>query len=387
MSVIFDDVPRTLEGGAAYRVSQFDYLNCSSRVEAERVRQLMDSIYARYPRDRQEDLRQRLRSIDDTTHLSASFELVLYEVLVLSGHRVLEVEPSLSQSNRRPDFLIESPSRTRFYLEATLATGRSTADAGAQARLAEVLRAIDAIVSPNFFLNLYISGTPDSPVRIRRLSSEINQWLSGLDHAQVSELWSRRDGDVPTFVRSLNGLTIHIRPHPRQNTRGNSEARAIGARSLAPLVVKPQLAISNSVSRKATRYGALDLPFVVAVNALSDYADEESAFDALFGNPAFQITTTRYGHTEREIRQPDGAWHGPSGPINTRVTAVLSTEQLTMWSLATRKLRTFLNPWAQSSLPAISWPGDRVKIAGDRILREDGTTLRSQLSLSETWPE
>jgi hypothetical protein len=47
---VFDDIAvRTLEGGSDYVISAFDYLNESKRVEAERVRSLVEDFMSQYP--------------------------------------------------------------------------------------------------------------------------------------------------------------------------------------------------------------------------------------------------------------------------------------------------------------------------------------------------
>jgi hypothetical protein len=121
---VFDDGPWDLPGGADHVVSHFDYLNSSGRVEAVRVRTVVEEMFSRYPPAGQDGLRHRLRSIDDNTHLSAFFELALHDLTLRAGCTVLEIEPDLKETSRSPDFLIETPQGQRFYLEATLATGR-----------------------------------------------------------------------------------------------------------------------------------------------------------------------------------------------------------------------------------------------------------------------
>jgi hypothetical protein len=144
---VFDDLDRTLVGGAPYLLSHFDYLNTSNRPEADRVRALVDSFLGRYPEGDRDRLRDRLRSIDDIGHLGAFFELALHELLVRAGCCVEEIEPAIENSRRVPDFLVETPSGDRLYLEAALATGRSQTDAAARKRLEQAFKIIDSVHS------------------------------------------------------------------------------------------------------------------------------------------------------------------------------------------------------------------------------------------------
>lgn len=76
-----------------------------------------------------------------TIRISAHFELALHDLLLRSGCKALAVEPDLEDAPRSPDFLARAPEGQRFYLEATLATGRSQSEEGADRRLREALHA------------------------------------------------------------------------------------------------------------------------------------------------------------------------------------------------------------------------------------------------------
>jgi len=255
---LFDDRPRTLAGDRPYRLSAFAYLNTSSSETTGRVRLFLESMLERYPMRRREEVHRRLRSLDDTKHLSTAFELLLHEILIRSGHTIIDVEPPLRHSSRRPDYLVETPSGTRFYLEATLAQGPMT----------------------------------------------------------------------------------------------------------------------RAIMRKATRYGTLDLPLVLAINALGHPANEAAAVDALFGTPNVQ-----------GLRQADGAFTGPRGSFNAQISAVISTEGMTPWTAATQAIRTFRNPLARRALADVSWPGDVFTITDGGMETLKGRPLRELLGLSPTWPD
>lgn len=50
------------------------------------------------------------------------------------------------------------------------------------------------------------------------------------------------------------------------------------------------------MDKKASKYGELDAPYIVAVNATGEYQNEEDAFDALFGSTP-SATPTRPAST------------------------------------------------------------------------------------------
>lgn len=389
--LVFDDVPRDLQGGADHLVSHFDYLNSSGRVEAARVRTFVEDLFGQYPSCSQQDLRRRLRSGDDNAHLGAFFELVLHGLLLRSQCKVLAVEPDLDNRLRSPDFLAETPQGQRFYLEATIATGQSRSQQGANRRLREALQAIDSVRSPDFFLEVHIAGTPAAPVSGARLRRALERWLSDLDYDQVKRLWNKSDEGGhgrPVFEDEQHGARFRILPIPRNVSRGTVQRRrAIGATMPEAQWVQPQEAIRNAVLTKATRYGRLNTVFLIAVNSVEGHADEESAVDALFGTRGVVIRHGESGLKQREVRDGDGVWRGRGGPINKRVSGLLSTEGLTPWNLARRRMRLILNPWSHHPLTMSPFHVDLLAVEQEHLCKTEGIPLGEIFELPESWPE
>jgi hypothetical protein len=81
------------------------------------------------------------------------------------------------------------------------------------------------------------------------------------------------------------------------------------------------------LKRKASRYGALDLPLVVAVACSEDEAGLRKALDDL--------------------------WVGPRGPQRRILSAVLAFEPLDPWSFRDSRIRLIRHPSAEIPLPAV----------------------------------
>jgi len=142
------------------------------------------------------------------------------------------------------------------------------------------------------------------------------------------------------------------------------------------------------VSRKAGRYGDLDLPYIIAVNALADFAERTSVVEALFGTEYIAVEEVDGVWRDPEVRRNlDGVWRGPQGPINTRVSAVVSTQRLTLWSVAQRRARVTLNPWARRPFAASPFTVDRSWVENDRLHSADGRPLAEVFGLPAGWPE
>jgi hypothetical protein len=112
--------------------------------------------------------------------------------------------------------------------------------------------------------------------------------------------------------------------------------------------------IRAAVEGKATKYGALDLPLVVAVNILDDFCEDLDIWNALFGEE--RLVTVRQADGQWldrwGPRVPNGVWRGRDGPRSTLVSAVVVTHQLSPSNLRTRAVELIHNPWAARPLPA-----------------------------------
>jgi len=89
----------------------------------------------------------------------------------------------------------------------------------------------------------------------------------------------------------------------------------------------------------------------VALLAASDLVQERDIADALLGSTAIQLN--RLTGESRAVRQSDGVWNGPTGPQNTRLSAVVTVERLDWSTLATAEPAVWLNPWAAHPLTTV----------------------------------
>ena len=154
-----------------------------------------------------------------------------------------------------------------------------------------------------------------------------------------------------------------------------------------PLTIQPQEPIKSSIRSKASAYGELTLPYIVAVNALNEYAGADSVLDALFGTPGVVVRQTPSGLEHENSRLQDGVWGTAQNPIHTRVSAVLSTERLTPWSLAQRRARLISNPWAQRPLDISVFGVDYSSLDGERLRILPARALHEIFDVPASWPE
>jgi hypothetical protein len=373
--IVFDDIERDRGSPAKPGETHFSYLNRATRIEAERVRALVEDWISRYPEQHRAALVKRLRSTIDSAHYSAFFELALHELLLRTGHTILAVEPQVPNSPHQPDLLVQASDGTCFYLEAVISMNETPQEAAADARLNDAVRIVDEADARLHFLDLQIEGTPAQPVTLRRLRKALARWIAGLPATEEAK-------DAAAFVYEEHGMTLTVSAFLRSIPRQEA-GRAIGAKGMEPYWGMPGDGIRESVEKKASRYGTLDAPYIVAINAMAQYQDEEDAIDAMFGSPCVVIRTCEDGRVEhRADRDPDGVWWGDRGPRKNGLSAILSTERLYPWSVGQRRACLVRNPWATNPLPAVSFDVDERNPVEGRLTKVEGAVPRRTVWLA-----
>lgn len=381
LTTAFDNIERGGQDPASHLIGQFDYLNASGRPEAAAVRALIDGWLADYPAAERPEMIRRLRSRDDMLHRSALFELMLHALLRRQGFTIVEIEPQLP-NGKAPDFLVEAPDGRRFYLEATLASGMDNVAAGADRRMREALQAIDDVKSPDFFLHLHTRGTPSQPIATARLRRAVQRFVDELDYDEAVARAEAGQSPAPFWQHDEHGAHFTIRPLPKNIRRPNG--RAIGGRMLPGGIIRPEVVIKSAIEGKAGRYGDIDLPLVIAVNALEEFARVGDAVDALFGTTG--VVVSEDGGA-RGIRNPDGAWRGAGGPVYTRSSAILFVERFSAWSVGQRTMSLIHNPWARSPIPDLPLGVEVREVIHGRLETRSGQSLLEIFGLPDGWPE
>jgi hypothetical protein len=378
---IFDSIERPDTGVPLLGEGQFAYLNRSGRVEAARVREKVEEWFAGYPETHRDGLIARFRSTIDDQHHSAFFELFLHRLLLARGCTVLEIEPKLENSTKSPDFLVENAQKERFYVEAVQASGLSNQEVAARARLNTALSKIDSTPSPLHFLDQTVTGSPTKPLSSKKLKAALMSWIASLPADEAAR-------QVAPFVWEEHGVKIELSAWPRKKPDENG--RAVGVRRTPVIMIEPSQEIRPALKKKASKYGKLDLPYVVALNALSTHHNDHAVFDALFGEPCIQFSKGPDGEeTFKEVRQPNGIWYGPpyGKPQNTRLSGVLALMRIDPWNFASKEGLLIPNPWGAMLLPQLELGTSELILIDEKFERKEGKLMHELIGLPSHWPE
>lgn len=183
-------------------------------------------------------------------------------------------------------------------------------------------------------------------------------------------------------------MEIRLSAWPR--LKPDDGGKAIGVR-WSPFVSKdPSQDILPALKGKASRYGKLELPYLVALNGLSSDHNDVALEDALFGKYAVKLSKGPDGQEiEEHLRQPNGVWYGPPNgkPQNTRMSGVLFMKRIDPWNFGAKRGVLIPNPWADKPLPQVGLGTDEMTIVEDQLKRTNGAAMHELFGLSADWPE
>ena len=388
---LFDEISRTDLGPAGYAESDYSFLNRTARSEFAQVRDVLETWFTKYPLVEQVDLSARFRSNINHQHQAAFFELFLHELLLRLDCQIT-IHPTIAGTSKVPDFLANPRIASRFYVEATVATNKSTTQNAAEARENAAYDALNKLIeSPNFFLALSLRGAPNTPPPIKRFAQELNRELARLDPDEVTRIYNELGVDgLPQWHFEHDGWKVKIRASPKKpEARGKPDVRPIGTLSTGFHMLDHRAAIKDSIVNKAAKYGSLDMPFVIAISA-SEPVDTTDIMEALFGKEQVSFLISENGKPLSEpqmTKRPDGAWFGLNGPQYTRVSAVLLVTQLSPWNLPRTNLCLYHNPWAQKKFDSVLTRLAQAIPENNQMKWINGDTADKIFKLPKTWPE
>ena len=387
---LFDEILRTDTRPRGQNESSFDYMNLSARPGIQAIRDLLENWFDHLPETAKPDVLGKFRSRIEIQNQSAFFEMFCHELLLSSGYEAVP-HPALLHVNTAPDFLASRGNVPRFYLEATSANPRH-AEIAADRRFATLHDTLDRMDSPDYFLNIEYHGYPQENINGRRLRQRLEEWLRNCDFETISQLYREQNYEaIPTFPWSEAGCHLTFTPIPKgPPLRGQLEARPVGIVFPEARWLATHEGIRTAIEEKATKYGHLSIPLVVAINVTDDFCDDHDIWNALFGEEQVVFSQRVDGQISQGgfCRSPNGAWRGLHGPRNSLVSAVLITHQLTPSTLRSHPVELIHNPWAVNAFPldALGLPQKVVNLTTAQITQQLGICAGDLLQIPATWP-
>lgn len=383
----FSDFVRTDESPRRAPESSFRFLDRSARSEIARVRAFMHKAVSRYPEHERDEIIARLQSENEVNFRSASFEVLLHEGLLRLGF-TLTVHPDPETGvAKRPDFLVRAQDGAEFFLEAVLAGEQDGRNPAGEAMKNSTIGLLDATPHANFLLDVQSDGSPTTQPSGRDLTRRAHEWLSSLDADHLRVLLVERGLDqMPTLIWTHEKWELCLRAIPLPAERRGAATRLVGAQGDGVRWVNAWEPLRNAVKKKASRYGDIAKPLIVAVNADRFHLDEIDEVQALYGEDQW---VEIIGHPDQggPQRLQNGAWRGPHGPQSRKVSGVWFFNDLTPYTLASRRATLYLNPWAHIPAPPVLERFPTRRLIDDELVAADGIALRMVFGIHAEWPE
>ena len=289
---LFDDMERTDKSPMRPDESQFCHLN--RWPEGEKIRIDLESFFARYPKERQSDLRGRFRgkkgSNENVHYRAAMFELLIHEVLVRLGGEV-EVHPDTSSQKTHPDFLVHCDSRS-FYLEAK-ALDDEIFPESVQLKEIRMMLEKELPSSPHHYLyvDLINVGTSSLSKGVKRalvyqlsklISRNPNEIYYG-DYGYM-DYWNPIKYKGWKITEATSAIELkYVDSTEEWKFRGRLTKKGIPSNPTFAGFTRGGAirrdTVLNAIKEKVGKYGALDKPFVLAVNTRNPNAQINGVWD------------------------------------------------------------------------------------------------------------
>ena len=230
-------------------------------------------------------------------------------------------------------------------------------------------------------MSVDIIGYGNASPSTKKLRRDLIQWIGSLDPTSI--ILTKDANSLPMHVWKCEEWEIQFEAIPIRPDAEQRPRRPIGALIGGARLGNSWEPIRDAILNKGTRYGDLDAPLLVAVNADAFNIDRDDEMQALFGGDQ----VTRYPDKQSQLtRARNGAWFGPGGPRCTRVAGVWIFNDITPRSIAERRGTLYFNPYRDFSLPQELTRFSHAVAVDREIERREGVSLREALNLPINWP-
>lgn len=333
---LFSKHGRTDFRPAMYGEHPFSYLDLSARPEANNIRKFLQEAFKRYPDDESAELKNRIQGAKITQSNSAFFELILHETLCKLGFTVT-VHPMIKSGDKRPDFLVTSNNGASLYIEAICTSELGGERSGLESQKNKLYDEINAQFNEqSASLSISVIKQSKKDFSSKDLFHNIRANLNTLQTQEVTHIkwqWISVDKD----------WEIELQLHKTEQV--SKQFISCIYPNIARRIDVPS-AVQKAFMKKSTRYGELEYPYILAINIDTLVLEDTDEMEALFGKEQFIFTKDAVKFAGR---QKNGAWNGPDGPKNTRVSGVWLFHELNAWRLNKRHV-LYLNPFCSKPI-------------------------------------
>lgn len=375
--MLFDDYNRVDMEPGFENEDTYNFLNRSASAAVGRVRSLLEGWLSEYPEEHRPDMLGRLK---------ASFEPAFYELCLYTYLRALGGEvtchPQIRGSSRRPDFQVSFSSGEQVIIEAVTLAGFTHNGSKSQIEHRYIYDEINKVRSQSFLIGVdHLTVLTKRSPPVRGLRAFLKKQLAAYDPDLVEGELRRGTRSVLHYADDGIDATFTLYPK-RSEYRDEPAGRLIGVYPVTTQWGDCEDTVARAIRGKATYYGALDQPFVVAVNALCSWnVTGRPMLEMLLGPVGESCAVPGLGSAQNG----EGVWVRRGKPEHTRVSAVMLSV-LYPWDLSRPKLCLYHNPWARRPCDSVAWLIPECVSDGKAMVYRGGKTIAEVLGLPMPWP-
>lgn len=382
MTRLFDDKVRVDLDPAYHNENSFDYYDRSARKDVSNVREKLNEWFSKFPTSEQVELKSRFKK----TFSSAYFELFIHELFRRQGFEIL-IHPEVPNTSKRPDFLMKKDS-FEFYLEAKEAREKSEAQQALENRINQVYDSLNRIDSPNFFLKideliLKTANQPSTKRAIANIEAESAKHDPDFLTDQLTKYGLESSARIEYEDIDLKLVVSLIPKSPA--SRGLNGGRAIGMYPFETSWGGSEESIKGSFEKKYKRYGQLDKPYIVCINAIGMKGNGDiDVENALWGSVAWTWSTDPNNRNERWERQRDGMFLDKKGPRCTNVSGVLVTKVME-FNIHVAQHWFAKHPYSKNEADFTAFDLTHSFVSEGKIKKDVKKTIGDILQVESTW--
>lgn len=325
------------------------YLERSARQEVAEIRAELESWYARFPHDPNDNFLGRFHSKIDNAHLGAFLELLAHELLLRLGLAV-EVNPVLA--DKQPDFLVHHDSQ-QVYIECTTVSPRDHIVAH-NPHYEDFIEKLKGACPRGLDIYVLQEGKLDSSISKQEIERAI-RGVPHLDHPEALQklVYSGGFEAVPKAHLQKNEWKAELQFYPSPLAQAGEVTGGDITSQFEAQRVDDVPPVRNAITNKTKKYSRiLDAPLVVALNMRYPLPHNDMEKNVLLGTERWMIP--RHGSPWRVV-DLDGVWTQDQGQDimrNQQLSAVWMFRQVTAFNFRERDTCLYISPWtSESRLP------------------------------------
>ena len=379
---LFDDVIRNDLNYSKNNENPYDFYNRSSRYKFVVVRELLSQWFSQYPEEEKKELKNRFKKTFD----SAFYELFLYHLFINLGFQV-EIHPKLPDSKKRPDFLIIKD-KLEIYVEAKVDYDKSSGLIATERKISQFYDDLNKLKVKGFYfavedLDLKNNSQPSAKKVIKFIEKEIDKLNPEFRENILQE---NNFDQIPCFLYDDETISLKITPLPTDiSLKDKIIENPIGMSPFKLLTDSGEQSMENSIKKKAKRYGKLDKPFIVCLNAINEKFPRIADFERVIWGVEALISLNKPETVSFQwSRKEDSIFFNNKNATLENLSGVLITRVYPN-SIPNSKYHLFKHPYSSNTFDFNKLGLKYSYAKDDNIFRAIGDDFESIFNIDKNW--